>query len=216
MDFQPKIELIAQENWNLTSRQLKELEAINKSFAASLSPKTFVAEFASVFRVLLDLPFVEDARWAWDHQQPFKINAYISKPKAMMYKKNQWYLVNKKGAVLRQVSSRQTLDLPIFTSEILLTNQDFRENCFSILAAFDSPNSTIGLKAVSEVAHDKRGISVLLSEGYKVYMSGNDTPTQIKRVSNVIAYLKREKISVEFIDSQALHKILVRPMTKKD
>lgn len=216
MNLEPKIEVIAPKDWSLTTDQIKKLQALNESFASSLSLKNFVSEFTSVFRALSSLPFVEDARWAWDHQQPFKIKAYVSSPKAMMYKKNQWYLISEKGNILRKVATDQTLDLPIFTSESLLKNNSLREECFRILSAFDSSDSTVPLKAVSEISSDKRGISFVLSEGYKVYMSDKNTVVQIKRVSNVIAYLKREKINVEFIDSQTPQKILVRPRLRKD
>lgn len=215
MDLKPQVELVKNKDWSLTTQQQKEFEKINQAFTSGLKVKNFVTEFSSVFRALSNLSFIEDARWAWDHNQPLKIKAIVSKPKAMMFKNNDWFLVNEKGIVLKKVGISQTLDLPIFMSEQLLKNEDLREKSFKILRAFDT-STTIPLSAVSEIGIDPRGISFLLSEGYKVYMSDKNPATQIERVSNVISYLKREKINTEFIDSQSIRKILVRPKTKKD
>lgn len=215
MDLKPQVELVKNKDWSLTTQQQKEFEKINQAFSSSLKFKNFVTEFSSVFKALSNLSFIEDARWAWDHNQPLKIKAIVSRPKAMMFKNNDWFLVNEKGTVLKKVGIDQTLDLPIFMSEQLLKNENLREKSFKILMAFDDSTS-IPLSAVSEISIDPRGISFLLSEGYKVYMSDKNPATQIERVSNVISYLKREKINAEFIDSQSIQKILVRPKTKKD
>lgn len=215
MDLKPQVELVQNKDWSLTSKQLKDFEAINQAFSSSLKIKNFVKEFSNVFRMLSELTFIEDARWAWDHRQPLKIKAIVAQPRAMMFHRNEWFLINEKGQVLKKVDISQTLDLPIFMSETLLNNPELREKSFKILEAFEA-SPLIPLKAVSEISADPRGISFLLSEGYKVYMSDKKPATQIERVSNVIAYLKREKINVEFIDSQSIQKILVRPKSKKD
>ncbi len=219
-DLKPKIELVANKDWHLTQAQVQEFEKINMNFSNQASIGNFVTEFTSVFKSLSKLYFLEDARWAWDHNHPLKIKAYVSQPKFMMFKNNYWFLVNQKGDVLRKVSQSQTLDLPIFRSESLLKNKDLKLKSFKILAAFEDSNSSIPLSAVSEVNSDSRGISVILSEGFKVYLSDKNTDRQINRVSNVIAFLKKENISPEFIDAQLAQKILVRPQvklqTKKD
>jgi hypothetical protein len=216
MDLQPQIELITQKDWTLTPRQRTDFEKINQAFSSSASLKTFVTEFSSVFKMLSELDFIDDARWSWDHNHPFKIKAYVSTPKAMMFKRNEWFLVNEKWALLKKVTPNQTLDLPIFTDEILVKDEKLRNTCFKILASFESKESSIPVSAVSEISKDRRGISFHLSEGFKVYISDKNPDTQIERVSNVIAYLKREKINVEFIDAQSVQKILVRPKNKKD
>ncbi len=216
MSLEPKVELVAHDQWSLTPQQLKEFERISQSFSGSLSSKNFVSEFSSIFNKLSDLNFLEDARWAWDHKEPFKIKAYLSEPKFMMFKYNQWYLINKKGAVLRKVGQSQTLDLPILRSEDLFKNEKIKGKTIKILQAFEHADSPIPISAVSDLNIDARGISVLLSEGFKVYLSDMNTDTQIQRISNVIAYLKKENITPEFIDAQHVQKILVRPKAKKD
>lgn len=216
MILKPKIELVPQSQWSLTKSQINEFEKINQSFSAGLSYKNFVTEFSSVFNKLSRLSFLEDARWAWDHKEPFKIKAYVSSPKVMMFKHNQWFLISDKGIVLRQIDQSQTLDLPILRSELLYKNEDLKLKSFKILSAFEAKDSPIPLSAISDVDLDSRGISVLLSEGFKVYLSDKNTDTQIRRLSNVIAYLKKENINPEFIDAQSVQKILVRPKSKKD
>lgn len=216
MNLEPKVELVASEQWSLTPQQLKEFENINRSFTSGMTPKNFVSEFSSIFNKLSNLTFLEDARWAWDHKEPLKIKAYVSEPKFMMFKYNQWYLINKKGNVLRKVNQSQTLDLPILRSEDLFKNQKLKDKTIKILQAFESADSPIPISAVSDLNVDARGISVLLSEGFKVYLSDKNTDTQIQRISNVIAYLKKENINPEFIDAQHVQKILVRPKAKKD
>lgn len=216
VDFKPNIELVPPKTWSLTSEQKKQFESLNQGFAAGLHFKSFVSDFSNIFNSLTKLPFIDDARWAWDHHQPFKIKAYVAQPKAMMFKHNEWYLISEKGSVLKKVSADLTLDLPIFTAESLLLDKRLREKSFNILNSFESKESPIPLAAVSEISTDARGIFVRLSEGYKVYLSDKNPTLQIQRVSNVLAYLKREKINVEFIDAQSIQKILVRPKSKKD
>ena len=216
MDLRPQIELVSRKDWTLTPRQVKDFEKINQAFSSSVSLKTAVTEFSSIFKSLSGLDFIDDARWSWDHSRPFKIKAYVSAPKAMMFKHGEWFLVNEKGTILKKVPSNQTLDLPIFTEESLVKDVKLREKCFKILAAFESSSSSIPVSAVSEISKDRRGINFHLSEGFKVYISDKNPETQIERVSNVIAYLKRERINVEFIDAQSVQKILVRPKIKKD
>lgn len=211
MDLKPQIELVESKHWSLTKKQMLEFEKINQDFASKAQIKTFVPKFTNVFSSLSHLAFIEDARWAWDHNHPFKIKAFVAKPKAMMFKNGEWYLVNEKGEVLRHVEANKALDLPIFRTDQLLKNEELRNQTFNIFKVFDSPESPIPLSAVSEISVDQRGISFLLSEGFKVYISDNDPETQIERTSNVIAYLKKEKIEVEFIDAQSIQKILVRP-----
>ena len=214
VDFSPKIELVPPKSWSLTEQQMQQFEKLNQGFAADVSAKTFVTKITNIFNSLSELSFISDARWAWDHQEPLKIKAYVAQPKAMMFKKNEWYLISDKGAILKKVSADQTLDLPIFTAESLVLDDKKRAQSFKILQAFESSTSRIPITAVSEVSTDARGIFVLLSEGYKVYVSDNNPTLQIDRVSNVLAYLKREKINVEFIDARSVQKILVRPKTK--
>lgn len=215
-DLNPQIELVTNKEWSLSSAQLKEFEKINQAFISQIGLGNFVTEFSNIFKSLSKLSFVEDARWAWDYKRPLKIKAIISKPKALMFKNNDWYLVNDKGLVLKKVSLSETLDLPIFRSDELLRNDFLRENSFAILSAFDSDGSKIPMSAVSEIGKDKKGIYLILSEGYKVYMSDKKTAVQIERLSNVINYLKKENIHPEFIDTRLVQKILVRPLVKKD
>ncbi len=215
VDLRPKIELIQTQNWSLTKEQVKQFEALNQSLRSELTIKTFVSEFSNIFSKLSKLTFIDDARWAWDHQQPLKIKAYVTEPKAMLFKNNDWYLISDKGQILKKVATHQTLDLPIFTAEALLLDKQLRAQSFAILQAFEAPNSTIPLSAVSEISQDARGLFVRLSEGFKVYISDKNPTLQIERVNNVLSYLKKENIQVEFIDAQSVQKVLVRPKPKK-
>lgn len=213
-DLKPEIVLIKSKDWTLVKSQEKQFLRIQETYANEASLFTFVFNFKKVFSALHDLSFIEQANWSWNFAEPLKIKAYMAQPKALFFKNQNWFLIDKDGEILKKLSAAQTLDLPIFRSEKILKDSKLLAKSFKILNEFEKQKTLKNLAVVSEVDLDSRGVFVLLSLGYKIYIDENQTTLQLQRLLEVLNYIEQNKILTEFIDTRLVKKILVRPKKK--
>lgn len=211
----PQVQLISSPKWSLSSSQIQEFEAIKSHLISQYSVLSLLFQTPKLFDKIKALDFIENVYWSWSFSHPIQIKAQVAQPSALYFENQIWFLVDKKGKLLKKVSSSQTLDLPIFKSKELLEDPILRSQSFKILEAFKSKESPIKDYMVSEIHKDKRGIFVILSEGYRVYLSSKNLITQLRRVKEVLDYVKIKALEVEFIDAQLVKKVLVRPQKRK-
>lgn len=207
----PKYDLIENTSWALDQKQKQEFE----NLVSGLNHQAGLGSFLNGYRLQLEqlknLSFVESTKISWNLSEPIRIKAIVSEVKAMMLKNGKWYLLNAKGEVLKQVEKNQTLDLPIISSERVISDAKLKQKTFKVFEMLQNSDSQISIKQVSEVAVDKRGLFFIFSPGYKVYLSDKNFSKQSKRLDEVLNYVETKKIAVEFIDTQFKNKILVRP-----